>query len=877
MEMKLSAVVRIVTLYFFLISTVHADTAPEKEQWLPKDNDLRLLEIRVNSYKFADVIPAYKYEDVVLLPLGALSDILELGIEVEPGFAKGFVIHEDRTLIIDTVRNEVILNGVAEKYDASLVHNFDGDIYIESNLLGKWLYMKFNINLYAAILKINSEEKLPFIQKIEREERIKKALSRLNRDKQYYPRRYEPHEMWSVPFLDQSLNLRSQKQNSSESYGSFQYTTYATADLLKNEAALYLSGSDQDNLDTFRLTLGRKDPESELLGFMKATSYAVGNVNETRVDLINSPGKLEPGVSVGNYPLGRQIEYDKHRFLGPLLPGWQVELYQNNSLIGYQPAPDQGLYDFNDVPLLFGSNNFRLVFYGPNGQIREEEQYFQLDQSLTKKGKHYYQVTATTDEDGGDRSTIQYDYGLSKNISATFNYVDIPLDDLGVRKQHQYVKAGLRGFWQSIFMDLSFYDDSESGDAVELSLNARYGNTILGLTDTKLNQFFSEDFLPSAVPTTRQSSITLDTAIPPSLLPRIPIRFAIERDLYSDNTERIQLSNLVSVSVRGFAASNLLQRITLTDQPTNTTGTLQLNTSVNHIRLRGVLSYELDPDEVLTNASVSVDPGKYGDYQLNFTVNRSIEQNVTEFTASANKSHGKYNLSFGAGYNTDDEFHVDMRLSFGFGYEPRRDIWESNALAIANQGSVSARVFLDNDQDGIFSDADEPLENVGFRLNNGYIGAKTGEDGIAFITGIQPYQDVDVVIAPESLQDPLWNTALDGINVVPRPGHTILLDFPVFMSGEIDGSVYLSKNGQTFGVGKVKVELVDEYGRVLKSAETAYDGFYIISKIPVGKYQLRISKSQIDKLKLKAVTEEVVEISTDDPFQSGFDFTVESR
>jgi len=872
-----SVIVRVCMLYLLLLGTVYAETSPEKEKWLPKDNDLRILELQVQSYKFADVIPAYKYEDVVLLPLGALSEILELAINVESGFAEGFVIREDRTFYLDTTRNEVIRNGVSESYSASLVHELDGDIYVESSLLGKWLYMDFNINLYSSILKIKSEEKLPFIKKIEREERMKKALSRLDSEKEYYPRHHEQHEMWSVPFLDQSINLGHQQNGSSESFDRYQYTTYATADLLKHEAALYLSGNEQDDLDDFRFTLGRKDPDAELLGFMNATSYAVGNINETRVNMINVPGALEPGVSVGNYPLGRQVEYDRHRFIGPLLPGWQVELYQNNSLIGYQPAPVNGLYDFQDVPLLFGSNNFRLVFYGPNGQVREEEQYFQLDQSLTRKGQHYYQVTASTDEDGGERSTIQYDYGMSRHVSATFNYVDIPLDDLGTRNQHQYVKAGLRGFWQSFFMDFSLYDDSESGDAVELSLNARYGNTAIGLTDAHLNQFYSEEFLPSAVAVSRSSSLNIDSAIPPTILPRIPFRFVFKRDEYSDNTERLDFSNLISVSVRGFAVSNLLQRISVTDQPSYTTGTLQLSTSVNRLRLRGVLSYELDPDSTLTNASISADPGRYGDYQINFSVNHSLEQNLTEYSASANKSQGRYNLSFGARYNSDDEFNLDFRLSFGFGYEPRRNSWESNALSIANQGSVSARVFLDNDQDGIYSENDEPLENIGFRLNNGYSREKTAEDGVAFITGMQPYEEVDVVVAPESLQDPLWNTAIDGISVVPRPGHSILLDFPVFMSGEIDGTVYLTKNGRTFGVGKVEVELVDEYGRVLKSVETSYDGFYIISKVPTGKYHLRISKSQIDKLNLETVNDELLEISSDDPFQSGFDFTLKSK
>lgn len=874
MKLSLSIIVRFCFLIIFLHGSAFAETTSVNHQWLPKDNDLRILEVRVESFKFDDVIPAYQYEDVVLLPLGALSEIIELAVTVSPGSADGFIIREDRTFFLDITRNEVVRNGVPETFDASLVHELDGDIYVESNLLGKWLYMDFNVDLFAAIIKIKSEEKLPFLKKLEREAKIKKALSRLNLNENYYPKHYEPYKMWSVPFLDQSVTLGRQRNKDTGAFNKYQYTTHASADLLKHQSSLYLSGNEQESLDSFRVRLGRKDPDRELLGFMRATEYAVGHVTETRVNLINLPGEIEAGVSVGNYALGRQIEYDRHRFIGALLPGWEVELYHNNSLIAYQPIPVDGLYDFRDVPLLFGNNHFRLVFYGPNGQVREEEQFFQLDQSLTKKGQYNYHFTATDDEDGGERITVQYDYGLTKNISTTLNYVDIPLNDLGNRKQHQYIKAGLRGFWQSFFLDFSLYNDSESGDAMELNLNTRYGSTVFGIKDALLNDFYSEEFTPSAAAVTRRSSFSIDTAIPATFLPRMPIRFELIRDEFGSGDERFDFSNTISANVRGFAISNQMHRISGTSQSPFTTGSLQLSTNVEKIRLRSTLSYELEPANKLTNASISADPGTIGDYQLSFSINHSLAINLTEFSVSANKATGKYNLSFGGRYNTDNEFNLDLRLSFGFGYEPRRQSWESNALSVANQGSVSARVFMDNDQDGIYGENDEPLENIGFRLNNGYNQARTDEDGITFITGIQPYQSLDVVVAPETLVDPLWNTALDGINVMPRPGNSIVLDFPIFMTGEIDGTVYLSKNGKTFGVGNVDVELVDKVGRVLQTVETAYDGFYIISKIPFGEYHLRISNKQIDKLDLKPVSDEPIELNSDDPFQSGYDFTL---
>ncbi|MBE9532491.1 MAG: hypothetical protein IMF04_00065, partial [Proteobacteria bacterium] len=143
----------------------------DPDKWLPRDNDLRLLEIRVAQYKLEDVIPAYQYEDVVLIPIGILSELLDIAIKVKPGSAQGFIFKEEWTFMLDTTRAEVILQGKPESYDRSLVHELDDDIYVESNLLSKWMLMTLDIDLFSSRMWITSKEKLPFLKRLEREQR----------------------------------------------------------------------------------------------------------------------------------------------------------------------------------------------------------------------------------------------------------------------------------------------------------------------------------------------------------------------------------------------------------------------------------------------------------------------------------------------------------------------------------------------------------------------------------------------------------------------------------------------------------------------------------------------------------------------------------
>jgi hypothetical protein len=103
------------------------------------------------------------------------------------------------------------------------------------------------------------------------------------------------------------------------------------------------------------------------------------------------------------------------------------------------------------------------------------------------------------------------------------------------------------------------------------------------------------------------------------------------------------------------------------------------------------------------------------------------------------------------------------------------------------------------------------------------------------------------------------------------------LDFPVFSSGEIDGTVYLVSDDRTVPAGRVKVEAVDDNGHVVAWTTTEYDGFYIISNVPLGQYHVRVSAEQLAELGLQSDDEPLVVISADDQFESGIDFNLSDK
>jgi hypothetical protein len=865
----------ILLLSLFCVSVVSTAGDIESERWSPRDEDLRILQVQVDRYKLEDILPAYQRKDYLLLPLGYMAEILDLAIEVDigTGIANGFVIKESNTFYLDTTRNEVIVKGVSQTYNRVLIYVLDDDIYIDSTLLAKWFDITINVDLFASVITFNSKDLFPFIERIKREEKIAKAQANLNKDTPYYPYHYEPYDMLNVPFIDQTF--QNTNRFGDKTTNTLNSTTYMTADVLGMSASSYLFASEDGSRDDFRFTLGKKSPDAELLGFAHATEYAMGDFTEPRLKNITVPGKQEAGVLVSSFPLNHQAEYDTHRFQGNLLPGWEVELYRNDRLIGYQSVADNGLYDFKDVSILFGRNYFRLVFYGPQGQHREEEEVFELGQSLTQKGQHYYRVLASDNDGGGSRATAQYDVGLTDQVSLSLVGVSVPLNkSQKAVEQHNYVQVGLRGFWKSLFATVDVMDDLNGGKAINLDLQTGFGGTVIKFNHTILNNFFSEEYQLTAQEFKDNTEIRIDATIPPSFLPRIPLSLELKMSDFVSGNDRNELVNVLSLQTYGLSLTNQLTYVQNSTAINTFTGGFGISSYIDGIGIRGTVNYAFQPKDEITTVDLTVRPRLYKQFQFTYGLNHALKSNLTQVSVSASKGLGKYNLSVGVRYDTDNVYSLDTRFSIGLGREPRKRKWEPNALSIAGRGSVSARVFLDKNQDGLFNGDDEPLKDVGFTLNGGYVKTKTDDDGIAYITSIPEYKPVNLVIKQATLIDPLWTAAIDGMRIVPRPGQAMQLDFPIFTRGEIDGTVSLLKNNKLIGAGRVKVEVVDDAGRVVRSATTEYDGFYVVSDIPLGSYKVRVSPTQMAELGLQAGEDLSFTLTADDQFESGIDFEV---
>lgn len=837
----------------------------------PKDApNLVLLEVRLDQHLLADSISAYQYGNDVFLPLGELSKLLTISIRTQPvdGRASGYVLDEQRGFSLDVLQREVTLADKREALDRSLVKLEADDIYVASRLLARWLPAGLEVDLPSLTLRVHPREKLPLQAGLERRERGKRGARGEYVDPDY-PRSATPYRLAEAPFIDQTLGLDVRRADGANAR-SGAYTAYLTADLMAAEAELFVSRSFPDRATELRWSLGRNDPDARLLGPLRARTVMIGSVPSPGVNNIALSSATGNGVTIANRPLNQPTRFDRHSLQGDLPPGWDVELYFNEALVAFQQSRADGKYNFDDLPLVYGLNEFRLVFHGPLGQLRVERQTFLLEQSMIAPGQLYYSLTEQRDENGHNRSVAQFDWGLTKQLSASGGLVRLRV----AGQDQRYTHLGLHGYLQSFIVSGAVARADNGGTLAQLGLKTQLAGLALGVSHAEVKDFTSDLYQPSGDPVRARDELSADGLLPLGPL-RLPLSLQATRDRLASDAQHIALTGRLSTYQFGTSVSNTVRWQSLRGAKT-ADGVLQASRRVAGIGVSGQLQYSIEPQFATTTVAISADKFIADGYLLNLGVMRSYQEPEYRVTAALNKSLGSFGLGINGFYSSRREYGVGVQLFVAMGLEPRRARWVSDAQPMAGTGAASVRVFLDKNQNGVMDGADEPLPGAGFTVNGGGSLGRTDADGIAYLSRLPVRQNVDIGFDVSTLEDPQLAAQHKGFRIAPRAGKVSRLDFAVSITGEIDGTTYLVVDGGRRAVGDLELELVDAGRKVAATARSASDGYFVLSGVVPGDYLLRVSKDQLKRLGLSDFGMHMITIAPDGAFVNGKELYVEA-
>lgn len=841
--------------------------------------NLLIFELRLDHSPLADSLTVYEVGTDLLLPLGELTRLLTLGITVDPVTrrASGFILSEDRIFHLDLNTRMVTLAAGRESFGPDQVRWLDDDLYVSSRLLQRWLPIDLQVDLSTLTIDVLPREKLPIQSRLERERAAKGLGKRGDYQDPGYPRAAPEYSLLSVPFIDQTVSLDFQGGGTAASTKNWAYSAYLTGDLIGMEGSLYLSTSkDKDTLD-HRLTLSRNDPDGQLLGPLHTRSLTLGNMGVPALNNVLRGSGNGNGLFLSNRPLTQSASYDLHTLRGDLPPGWDVTLYLNDAMISFQRSRADGRYEFTDQPLKFGVNEFRLVFNGPMGQARVERQVFILDQTLTKPGEFVYTLGGLQDENGQFRGSTQFDLGVVKQLSLTGGMVNMSLTKGG--EEQRFYNAGLRTSFYGMLVNGDYVRaDLGGGSLYEIGIKTQLWRYSLDLTHTGLSENFASDFFPTSSDQVRlKDRFRISGAVPLGGKLQLPAALDFTREETRSGIETLDLQGRLSLNLLGTSLTNSLSWNRRGDY-TSSVGTLQLSRRVAGIGLSSQMAYELAPEKKITSLAMTGDVNFGQASRLSLGVLHVLDPSKTTFTSGLTHNFGSFGVSLNGRYVNNGEYAVGMQLFMALGRDPRSGAWVTDWQPMAGSGAVSARTFLDANQNGQFDPGEKPIEGASLTINEGSRHpVRSNADGVVYMTRLTPKQFADIALDTSTLEDPQWLPTMRGLRILPRPGKTQAIDFPVVMTGEVDGTVFLQEGIKTRGIGNALVELVDDQGTVAASGRSSSDGYYVIQSVRPGRYLSRVSPEQLEKLGLAFTKPVELTMRPDGEFIYGLNFTLRRK
>ncbi len=852
----------------------------------PTEDDLFLVALRLGNLNLAEDITAYQTASGLCIDLAQTLEALEFPIAVRSGEGKaeGWFLTENRTFSLDVPGKTISIAGKTEALLAEDITETADSLCVNIKTLRRWFPISFEADLGNSIVKLVSREPLPIERQIERRARQARMRTEAPVDLSALTQAITPYANLRAPAIDASTEFITQKINAgSPTRALRRYTIIAAGEIAKLSSELYVGSSDKGTPKDVRARLYRRSPDGDLLGKLKATEFAIGDVSGRSSSLI-SDAEAGRGASITNAPLDAPQNFDRTTFRGNIPADWDVELYRNGQLMAFENARNNGRYEFRDVPLTFGFNSFEIVAYGPQGQVRRETRGINVGPQAVPPGKLWYSAglfetnrnLININKDNklanaqGLRGFSSLQYGLSQNTS-----VALSLESLVVHKRrHNYLETSLGQTIGPVGTAASLTLDSTGGQALEMLAFGNARSVEISTRHAVFNSFTSERISDSV-----QSRHSLRGFATPILFRQaVPISLEATFDRRRRAADLLDLNNRISFNYRGLLLGHESRFTTsLGSQsggtPSRWVNSLLWNAGTSDMRLRGEFSYRLRPELGLERINIGADWYKSDSTELRGQFDWSPPQKDWRLGAGINQLFNVFTLGARAEIGRGGAFTLGLSMTTGFNFDARGKLYATR-FRPAQTGEAAIRVFEDLNRNGKMDADDRPVPGVGFAAQSNAADPLTNAHGEVLLQSLKPFTPQALSLDQSTLPDATLKPKYLSISVVPRPGVVNKIEFPLYPTGDIDGTVWIARDGRTIAGGGLSLQLVDDTGAVKFSGRTDQDGYFVFEGLDYGHYALRVDPLQAEKLGLKTGAAKLVNVNEARPSLSGLNLTV---
>ena len=838
-------------------------SAPNGDGWVADPDSQYLFDLNIRQLRLAENLRAYPTPQGQCLVLGDLLTMLDLPVTVDlqARRASGWAFRQDNRIEIDRARGEIVHGTVREAIAPGDLRDTPEGWCADSAALSRWLGVEFKIFAGASSVMIESKAKLP----------VELARERLNRAKYLHkaalplesgPAVKIPYRMWRAPALDFVVDAGITYSATSGVSVDRRASIAAAGEIGGLSYDARIVGGQARAVEALRFRAYRSNPDGGLLGPLDATHFGLGDVAGLSHPLLG--GQQGRGFEITNKPLFAPHSFDRTRFEGELQPGWQAEIYRNGQLLDFAGDDGSGRYHFDEVDLSYGDNQFEIILYGPQGQQESRFETINVGPEQLPPGETRYWAGANqpsrdllgvmarpavapgTGAFEGEtavpdaQAAFQLEHGLDKRTSVAAMAATLLVGD----EKLTFVEGSVRRAIGPALVEAGVAYAPGGGKAFRAQALARIGEVAISAEAATLDHFYYDGRLEGDATKLR---VTLDA---PVKLGKVPLgvhgeyRLLQRGDQRHDRAEARLSGNFGRIYT---GAGVGWERETLAGGIVNERFDLKTLASgrVGKVRLRGQAVWDLSPAAGLRTADVSAywSASDRADWEV------GLGYDSTSSRTRARLSHVHRFDAFAATATveaaSDRSFAAGINLSFSLdssrgGIKPVRQ-------PLASSGQVKARLFRDDNNNGLRDPGE--LAEAGVLLTGG-AGAEaepSGKDGVAILRGLTAYRPVAVGIDGSTLADPALAPRNALQTVVPRPGVTATIDIPLVGAGDIEGILVA---GDGAGLEGIDIEVLDRDGRVLGTARTDFDGFFLFERLPYGSYRFRLVESSAKAAKL---------------------------
>ncbi len=823
--------------------------------WTADPDEQFLLDVNIHQLRLGDGVRAYNTPEGTCVVLGDFLTTLDvpMRIDLTARKASGWAFKEANRISIDYGAMSASYGSKTETIAPGTIRETPDGWCVQASALARWFGIGIKPMTSGSALLLQSEMKLPVELAMERQMRSR-LIKPAKFDLTALPQVRIPYRMWRTPALDFVVSAGVTYRAKDGVRVDRQSSVYAAGEIARLSYDAQLTTTEKGMPATLRLRAYRSDPDGQLLGPAKATHFGFGDVEgfDSRLTGSVTSGR---GAAITNRPLTVQTAFDRTHFEGDLPTGWEAEIYRNGELLGFAKATQDQRYIFDNVQLLYGENQIRIVLYGPQGQIRERQELINVGQDNVPPGKTWY--WAGFNQPGRDiftlhklpegrelpdaQASLSLEHGIDDRTSVAALARMMLIDDERVT----FVEGTVRRSIGLAMVEIGAARESRGGMAARAQILGKIGPVNVNGEALIANDFHLQG---GRLESLREYRLGLDA---PVKIGRtvLPAHAEVHLTDLRDGSKQLDAAARLSANFQRFnLATGVTYRKHYLASKITSPGEFNLefigSGHVEDVRLRGTTSFEVSPSARFRTAELSAywSASEKVDWEADLVYDggaragRARISHIRRLNSLALALTGEASTDGSVAFGMNLNFSLDPRGGFNFSRRP-----------LASAGSVHALVYRDLNDNGA-RDPTEPVEK-GALVTTGTKQAETPTNarGLVTVGGLTAFTPVTVGVDDTSLSDPMLVPKKALQVVVPRPGVPAEVEIGLVGGGDVEGAI-LKSGGVVFE--GLDLEILDGSGKVIGTTRTDFDGFFLFERIPYGRYSIRIAAASASTAKI---------------------------